>query len=182
MTAATRWLDTLRSIDEHAEELREDSRCAWVRSTFGIIGRVSVSHILNAAALDAQVSEEVAHALAEMDKIPDKDVGQEELWNLLLFIGVPWTRGEGRDQSDVAMVLARWARNTIGCRKVILWSDVDIRNHLGPLGVGGESWAPPSGDPLREALSASALDDEERGALEVLFKRRIETSDIEQVI
>jgi hypothetical protein len=182
MIRAHRLVDTLRPIDESVTHLQGDARCEWVRSTFGIVGKVAVPSVTGTNSLNDLISREVDHALALIDQIPDKQLDEQELWNLVLFISVPWTRLEAQTRSEIARVLAQWARNTVGCRKVILWSDVDIQNHLGPLGLGGEGWVPPLGDPLRDTISSSSLDEEERLALDVLFKRRIEASDIEQVI
>ena len=181
MSNPGRLVDEVRSLDASAEELSADSRCEWVRCAFAIIGRVRIRESGSPDALDREISEEVAHALAQIDRVPDRMLTQDELWNLVLFIAVPWPRAQSESEVAKDRVLARWARNTAGCRKLILWADSSIAAHVGPLSSDGEAWVP-EGDILGDLVGREALSEEERRWLQILFKRRFDPGDAEQLI
>jgi hypothetical protein len=177
-----RFIESVRQFDGRARELREDAQCQWVRCGFGIVGLVTISHAAPAAELDARIEGLVAHAHSVLDDLPDEQLEVEDLWNVVLLIAVPWTRAGAASEPLIAAVLLRWTRNTIGSRKIILWQGSDLRDYLGPLGLGARGWMPPLGDPLRDTIMSAAAGDDERRVLEVLFKRRIDQADIESLI
>lgn len=172
----------LRRFDPHADVLAKTERCEWVRSNIGILGLVHISEKSTGELLRDQIRQALRDAHAILDALPENRLSLEDLWNLLLFISVPWTKAEIEANVDVANVLSQVSQDTSASRKVVLPQDSSLRRHIGPMDARGTPWMPSSADPLREAIWEVARDTEERGALEALFKPRISEADLDSLI
>jgi hypothetical protein len=178
-------LDSVIRLDPKAMTIYRDEQCEWVRCRLAIVGKIQLDRpeaYVAAQKLTSSLKKLTAHAYAVLDELSDEQLSFEDLWNLLLLIAVPWTRADIRKHADIADVLSTFATDVSGSRKVILWADTPLEQHLGSLGAGAKPWIPPSGDPLRDAVTGFARSDAEHDAFEVLFKRRIEDEDIDELI
>jgi hypothetical protein len=175
-------LEVLKERDASAITLTADDACEWVRSAFGIVGYVQLVEPVLAIQLDHKLSQLVNHSYSQLEKLSNAELSFDELWGLLLLIRVPWTYDEAQADDQLAAVLARWSRNTKGSRKRIVWSDESLGKSFGPLGTNGASWMPSMDDPLHDAVKSVSRDDVERGALDVLFQRRIDDEDIDELL
>jgi hypothetical protein len=175
-------LEIIRGEDPAATQIVGDDQCEWIRSRFGIVGRIVVSERCDQETLRSVLNRRIAHAHAVLDQLPDQTLSFEDLWNLTLFIMVPWSKEEVQTEKPVADRLLGYARDSSGSRKVLLWRGTGPRDHLGPLGRGPESWMPSRGEPLQDAIDSVARCEEEKQALGVLFKRRIPEEDIERLV
>lgn len=182
MTERESLQNLMRAVDGEAQSLESDERCEWVRSRFGIIGRVSLSEKVPVESLDQRLRELVDHAYGVIDQVPDAVLGFEDLWSLLLLICVPWSRNEVASSPRLAEIFAGYSRETTGSRKVIVLAGEPIQDLFAPLGTGPSAWMPPPGDPLHEAINAVAHDEAERDALEIVFRRRITEDEIDALI
>jgi hypothetical protein len=179
--SATSLATLIKLNDPHAEPLAADETCEWVRSRFAIVGRVCVETKVSPSELRDLIDQRTAHAYAALDQLSESELSFADLWNLLLVIAVPWTRTEARSLPEIDKLLESTATDTSGSRKIILWADSSLEAHLGDLGHGN-SISPRSGDPLRDSVIQVALSEEERNALEALFKRRIQDEDVDELI
>jgi hypothetical protein len=172
----------MRRFDRGAELLTKDANCEWVRSRVGIVGLVSIRTKIAADRLgnDIKHAAQAAHSL--LDTLPESRLSLEDLWNLLLFVRVAWTKAEMEVQSDVAKELFRVSLDTTGSRKIILPIDASLQEFVGPLDTRGTPWMPSSADPLLDAVNEVAQNAEEKEALQVLFKSRISENDLERLI
>jgi hypothetical protein len=175
-------LEVLKERDAGAVTLTADAACEWVRSAFGIIGYVQLVVPAAGVHLDRKLSQLVNHSYAQLEKLSNAELSFEELWGLLLLIHVPWTYDEAQADDHLAAILARWSRNTKGSRKRIVWSDEPLGKSFGPLGSNSASWMPSMDDPVHDAVNSVSRDDVERGALDVLFQRRIHDNDIDELL
>lgn len=182
MTTTPQLEGLLRETLEDAVVLASDESCAWVRSRIGIVGITRIDRKVSAADLEQQLAEKVTHAYGLLDRLKDQSLSFDDLWNLLLFVGVPWRHEEMSALLDVAKILSRYSRNVEGSRKIILWQNSTPTEYIGPLGQAQDSWMPEVDDPLRGAVHSIAIDDIEDRALQTLFKRRITDDDFNHLI
>lgn len=174
---------TLKDIDPDSRQLAHNERAEWVRSRLGIIGMVVVPQASNGPELKEQIASEVRNAHALLDTLPEDQLSLEDLWNLLLFVAVPWTQAEVESgAAERREILDETIRDTSGSRKLILWAGRSVVDHLGPMGRRGTLWLPSSPDPLRDALQATVRDEAELNALEAIFKARISEADLERIV
>jgi len=172
----------LRRVDFRARRLAGDENAQWVRSRMGIVGVVNVSAAASSKAVKEEIERSIRKAYALLDNLPEDELSLEDLWNLLLFVSVPWTQEEASAEDEIIAVLNEAVENTSGSRKIILWKDKSLIDHLGPMGRRGTLWLPSSPDPLRDALAATVRDSGEMDALEALFKARISEADLDEII
>ncbi len=179
MNESTSLIDRLRSLDPEATEVLSATGIAWVRTRLGVIGEIRVPDAMPVEGAPQFISEEVERAHALLDQLPLSMFRRSDMWNLLLFITVPYF--EAAIPTDLAMRLEAECRGLVGSRKVLLWKEQHVESYLQPL-AKRSSDAMGADDPLREALLREARDDTERRALDILFKRRLEESDIEELV
>lgn len=172
----------MRRLDPRAEPLAKDIDCQWFRSRLAIIGVTRIPKVSDATELRKKVDVAVRKTYGLLDNLPEDRLSLEDLWNLLLFVSVPWSQEEAEQQVEMMGVLNEVVQDTSGSRKVILWKGQSLLEHLGPMEGRGTFWLPSSPDPLRDALRAAARDHTELEALEALFKAKITESDLERVI
>ncbi len=172
----------MRRVDHQARRLTKSEDSEWFRSRLGIVGVTRVPPVRDAEELREQLRASIGKAHALLDTLPEDQLSLEDLWNLLLFVAVPWNQEEAENHKDIMAVLEEAVQDTAGSRKIILWRGKSLVDHLGPMGRRGTFWLPSSSDPLRDALHAAARDDREREALEALFKAKISEADLDQII
>ncbi len=170
------------AFDRQATVLFADTSCEWVRSRIGIIGLIALEDTLSPETMAARLAEQIVRAHAQLDALPESLFSFDDMWNVILLIGVPWTEEESESDPVLRRELLNVTRDLSGSRKIVLWRNTPVPTLLGPLapmpGIIGTS----SEAPLRDVIQESARDDVERGALEVLFKRRITESDLDTLI
>lgn len=171
-------MDSLRD----AELLVQDDSCVWLRSRIGIVGMVQIDEQITAVDLTRDLNDKITYAHAQLERLKADELSLDDLWNLILFISVPWTGDEIARFPAVAAILARCARNLQGSRKVILYKGISPSIHVGDFSATQQAWIPKIGEPLRAEIHAKSLDDVERDALEILFKRRITDNDLNFLI
>jgi hypothetical protein len=174
--------DEMRTVDPAASILVSDDSCQWVRSRMGIVGLIALEERVSPETLREWLDQMIIRAHAQLDALPESLFSHDDMWNVTLFIAVPWTQGEISADSKLSTALLDVTRDLSGSRKVILWTDTSVANHLGPLAQASKTWSGSSGEPLRDVVQASARDEFERGALEVLFQRRITEADWDTLI
>jgi len=168
--------------DPDAEPLTADETCEWVRSRFAIVGRISIETKVSPSELKDLTEQRTARAYAALDQLSDNELSFADLWNLLLVVAVPWTRREARSLTEIDNLLASTATDTSGSRKIILWKDSSLEKQLGDFEHSENAATALSGDPLRDSVIQMAQNEEERAALEALFKRRIQDEDVDELI
>jgi hypothetical protein len=173
----------LKAIDADSRRLAHNEHAEWVRSRLGIIGMVVIPQTTSGPELKEQVALAVRSSYSLLDALPEDQLSLEDLWNLLLFVAVPWTQADADSgASERREVLDDIVRDMSGSRKLILWKDRSIADHLGPMGRRGTLWLPASPDPLRDTLQTAVRDPVEMDALESIFKARISEADLERII
>jgi hypothetical protein len=178
-------LKSIRRIDPKAKELVNADKCEWVRCSLAIVGRVRIpkmSRAMSPEMLSALVRETATAAYEALDDLPDEELSFEDLWNLVLFIEIPWTEQKSKENPELIRVLSDIANDLRGSRKIILWRGSTIERLLGSLAKGGKAWIPVSGDPLRGKVMEFARNGAERKVFEALFRRRIPEEDIDRLI
>lgn len=172
----------LRPIDSTVESLSQNAVCECARCSVGIVVYANVRQDCSVVNLAEQL-ELIRHSsYALVDRIPTEKLSTDDLWALMLVVTVPWSRSELDKMPSEAAVLSRFVRNTQGSRKIVLTTDQTLSALVGPVASSESTWRPTSDDPLREQLSLSARDSEEREALGMIFKRRFTGDDIDQLI
>jgi hypothetical protein len=169
-------------LDPDASLLVSDDFCQWVRSRMGIVGLLALEDRVPLETVREFLKEGIVRAYAQLDALPERLFSHDDMWNVTLFIAIPWTQGETVADSKLSSALLDVTRDLSGSRKVILWKGTSVANHLGPLVQASKTWSVSSGEPLRDVVQASARDEVERGALEVLFQRRITEGDLDTLI
>jgi hypothetical protein len=169
------FLDAVRSVDPAAISIAQEPAAEWLRTSTGIVGRVSLEDCADALSLKHSAPERIAGAYSLLDR--SQGVEYDECWNVLLLVAVGGTSVRDASDSDALTFLASVARDTSGSRKVILWSDDSPIKHVGPFGSTGSE---PTliVDPIRDALLAMVATEGERDLVELLFKRRLTESDV----
>ena len=160
---------SLRSQGWGVDQLTGDDRCEWVRCWFGILGLIRVPDQTTDSKVSDTLSSLIVHAHSMLDQVPEEALEFEELWNVTLLVHVPWPWHEMEGRPNVAIALADVVGNTTGSRKLIVWKGEQVLDHVGKLGASGGTWQPTSGDPIREALLASARDEREAAAINMLL-------------
>ncbi len=177
----------LRRVDPRAQVLVENERCEWVKSVFGILGLIRISpetgaHESSAQGVARRIKQGADEAYALLDALPEERLSLEDVWNLLLFISVPWTQEEIGGLPELAAALFQIGQDTSGSRKIVLPRGASPLQHIGRMGGKGTPWIPSSPDPLRDAVRSVSRDDIDREALDVLFKARIGEADLDRLI
>ena len=172
----------LQRIDAQSRRVACNDDSEWVRSRFGIVGVVWLSIARSGPELKDKIGLAVRKAYALLDALSDEQLSLVDLWNLLLFVSVPWTQAEAESDQELMEVLDETVRDTSGSRKLILWKGRSLMDHLGPMGRRGTLWLPSSPDPLRDALQAAVRDELELDALEAIFKARITEVDLDHIV
>ena len=175
-------LEEILRLDPNAESVTSSGRCHWVRSRFGFVGETALLRTEDPATLREEARGAAREAYSLLDALPETEFSFEEMWNTLLILRVPWTESELEQRPQTASVLAAVGNDLSGSRKIILPADQTLGDRIGPLGVTGTPWLPSSPDPLRDAVFAVARDNEERDALEALFKPRLLEAEVERLI
>jgi hypothetical protein len=175
------WL-LLAKADGTAELLVRDDSCEWVKCRVGVVGMITIERRMEPKELSLSVAGKVARAHATLDALPNSRFSEDDVWNLLLLLSVPWTEEEAKGEEAVFSVLSDLEGDLSGSRKLVLWRGRSPLEDLGRFGGTTHLWVPSTADPLREALEAVATDKTEREALEILFKKRILESDLDELI
>lgn len=162
--------------------LAADDSCEWVRTSVAIVGLVRIAPTETATLLHQECSRAVDRAHGLVDRLPDDILSFEDIWNLILFLAVPWTSQDLFELRDFERVLHTWRGNTTGSRKILLPKGISPRRHVGAFEAPDGAWSPIPGDPLRQALASLAADPQESQALEVLFKKRLTESDFDHLV
>lgn len=172
----------LKRFDETAQRLARDEMCEWVRCRLGVFGVISIPKSEQLAIIREDVDTRVIHAYGIIDRLSADLLQFDDMWNLVLFIAVPWTKEEGSAEVTLSDMLLAYERDTRGSRKIVLWREISPEDFLHPFDkarVPGEHLAR---DPLGDALRGAALDEEEFEALQVLYKGRVSQSDLSRLI
>ena len=175
-------LRELLELDRNAKRLVDDELCQWVRARPGIIGSVLLARFADNQQPTNLLRRLIEHAYNLLDGLPQDKLSVQDIWNVTLLIAVPTTESELDRSSDIAKLLHSISLDVTGSRKVVLWLDRRVRDYFGPLGEGRHLWKLSSSDPLRRTLDHLASDQEERQALEVVFKRRLAQEDIDELL
>jgi hypothetical protein len=182
LSRSSSWLQQrLSSIDKNARSLAASEYCEWVRSRPGIIGWVPLTRIESVPAAEKCFQRLAAHAYSVLDSLPSESLSTEDLWNITLLVAVPLSRPAPDRATDLEQILGSIPNDLRGSRKIVLWFEDDVLNYFGPLRAGYDSWEPSAQDPLRVTLDRLAMDNVERDALELVFKRRLSQQDIDSL-
>jgi hypothetical protein len=173
---------TLQAVDPNVKALAQNAACEWIRCSVGIVGLVRVDRSASMVDLGDQLEALRLAAHATVDRIPAARLSTDDLWTLLLIVAVPWTRAElARSDSEVS-ILSKFTSDTKGSRKLIMSADESVTSLVGPIVGAGANWHPSSDDPLRDHLRRVVKDSEELQALDVLFKKRFPSDDVDRLI
>jgi hypothetical protein len=167
----------------NVEQLTRDQRCEWVRSWLGVLGLVRVDPGVTDAELPPTLDSLVNHAHNMLDQLPEETLGFEDLWNVTLLVKVPWSRDEVEGRPKVSEALMELSANTTGSRKMVVWGNDSILEHIGKMTDSGAAWLPISGDPIREALLLASRDRSEAAAIETLIDGgRISDASLDELV
>ncbi len=171
-------IDRVRTVDADAVALVSAGTISWVRTRLGIVGEVRAPEGTAPEKAPRLVEEEVARAHALLDELPLDQFSRSDVYNLLLFVSLPFDRT--MVPGITAELEARCA-DLSGSRKVLLWKGEAVEERLGPV-MRHLRLVSPSGDPLRHVVAEQARDQLDARALELLFKRRLDESDIDELV
>jgi hypothetical protein len=172
----------LAAVDSSSELLTQNSQCEWDRCSVGVVGLVRVSNTPPEMAFSEQLELLRLNAYSAIDRVPVSRLSTDDLWTLLLIVAIPWSRQELNKRNQESDILREFVNDTVGSRKVVMFSDESARGLLGPITGSGPTWYPTSDDPLRDQLHLLVKTPEESQALEVLFKKRLSAEDFERII
>ena len=171
-------LRRLRAIDPEASELVSADDLSWIRTRLGIVGEVRLDQKTSLEAAPAAISAAIERAHSLLDVLPLAVFRRSDMWNLLLFVAVPYDRNVAAEQ---AATLEEQCRDLVGSRKVLLWKKQRIEEYLQPFKTRTPELAG-SDDPLREVLKQHARDAEDLRVFDFLYKRRLEEMDIDELV
>jgi hypothetical protein len=175
-------LDELAALDPTTQTLFQSPVCGWARAHIGIIGWV-VLPSSSALGIERAWNDLVDFAYGELDKIPAAVLPVEDLWNAALFLEVPWRRRDPTTPAAVHTTVGTLTHDVHGTRKIALWADQPLSEHLGPLGKTNDSAGESAlGDPLGDFARSTARDSQERDALMLLFKRKLTDNEVDHLV
>ena len=175
-------LQSLTAVDKTAKVLVDRPEGQWARSRLGIVGIIDVGEPTDADSLRNGLQRSVAAAHACLDSLSPADFSHSDVWNLLLFVRVPWTKQQIGDKAAEASVLMDLSNDLRGSRKVVLWKDTDISDYFWSRMGSTQTLPLRPVDPLREALRESVCSEREMQVMELLFTRRFSKDQLEDAI
>jgi hypothetical protein len=178
MNSGDSFADRVRTVDAEATELVSDGNVSWVRSRLGILGEVRIPDATPADEAPRLVQEQVARAHALLDELPLNRFRRSDVWNLLLFVCLPF---DSTIAPDIRAQLETTSADLRGSRRLLLWRGQAVESQLAPVMRHLRLVSAP-GDPLRRVVAEGVRDDVDARALELLFKRRLEEADIDELV